>query len=671
MLNARLRSHNGNPHLLTLRCLSADIGADTAFNQILSWLSQKGDYFTAASVALDLKKDVSTLRHLWRSFDRIDEDDERTKLEGLLDGIIPIHEQMVSDESEGDQTLQTAMVQLADMTVGCLCRGGFAMAPTLEFFLQRDPYYESNRTCLVLAAIAAQAVADDEGKPLAYMGSSYKRPTDPDQFVQDILWPVRCLLQVGVARKVLSTALALINAALPGELRRKQQHKKLDSMMLCLALIKLIIGSSPDATVLLLDLVDEQERKRFWSSIDHETQMELALVTIDDKCPLLQQPEVRSWALHHLERSFHDPASDNGWGSQEASIIWLKRLCSGCLLNSACDISGLLSMRGGLEATIDSGDGLVEHMREVAHTRDALIAGSGSGGLDFNLFIPTLLLLQIHNQQWSTESVVSTQSMLNAACNLAGHVTFEEPLFAFDGTSLMKQCALAENICAGANLIGGKNGLVLECCWILIECSSMSMEEAELFLRSDDSMSRPQDFDSSESEKISDDFVIGFGHQHVLWLLDQHTLQVKTYGEFDSTPARGKVDPVFAARICLRAWYYLTKSQLPSASSWLASWLRRQLGVGDDCVSTKRLACAALTQVLLWPASREKASILAEQLKLEPRFLVQISQACWSLVEAVPPALADELLAQGGIGSPPQKRLPGGKAPYISRQVNV
>lgn len=663
----RLCSHVGNPYLLSLRRVVADVGAGTTFNQILSWLSQNGDYFTAASVALDLKKDVAALRHLWRSFDRLDEDDERSKLEGLLDGIIPIHEQIFHDGGEGDYIVQRALMQLADMTIGCLCRGGFAMSPTLEFFLQQDSHYDSSRTCLVLAAIATQAVADEDGRPLAFMGDSYQRPPDHEEFVHDILWPVRCLLHVGVSRCVLPTALALINAALPGELRRKQEHRRLDSMTLCAALVRQIIGSAPEATALLLDLVDEEEHNRFWYSLDHQTQMELALILHEEKCPLLRQGEVRSWTLHSLQQCLQDSASDKPWDSCGVSVEWLKRLCSGCLRNAACDTSHMLSTqnKGPPETGVD-GDGLEEHKYEVTATRDALVAGIGSGGLDFNLLIPALLLLELKEQQWKEGSWVSTQSLLNAACGLAGHVTFEEPVFAFDGTSLMKQCALAENILAGAKLIGGKNGLVIECCWILMEGSGMSMEEAEHFLRSDDVMAAANGLESSaEAEKVSDDFEVSTGLQHVLWLFDQHVLQVKTYGDFDSTPARGKVDPVFAARVCLRTWYFLTKAELRTASAWLSSWLRKQLGIENDCVSQKRLACAALTQVLLWPSGANRFRVLGEQMQLESQFLVQISRGCWSLVEAVPPSLADELLAQGANDSPPRKRATGIKSSYL------
>lgn len=161
---------------------------------------------------------------------------------------------------------------------------------------------------------------------------------------------------------------------------------------------------------------------------------------------------------------------------------------------------------------------------------------------------------------------------------------------------------------------------------------------------------------SSESEKVADEFVLNYGQRHTLWLLDQYVLHVRTYGAFDSTPARGKVDPVFAARVLLRTWYSLTQAQVQSASAWLARWLRQQLGIDDGSVSQKRLACAALARVLLWPSGIDQRKVLADQMRLESRFLVQLSQACWNLVEAVPPSIADELLARTGMDSPPSRK---------------
>ena len=88
----------------------------------------------------------------------------------------------------------------------------------------------------------------------------------------------------------------------------------------------------------------------------------------------------------------------------------------------------------------------------------------------------------------------------------------------------------------------------------------------------------------------------------------------------------------------------------------------------DDAASNKRLACAALTRVLVWSSGPEGACVLGEHLELESKFLVQLSQASWSLLESVPPAVADELLEQDiadGV-SPSLKRTSTTSDGYIS-----
>jgi len=633
----RFQGHRGASSLLSVRRIYADNGLATPFYQILSWLSHKQDYFTAASLALDLLRDAGTLRHLWSSFDKIDEENERTELEGLLDGLIPISNRLLREDASDPRALAT-VTQLADMTVGCLTKGGFTMSSTLEYFLKRDQNYDSSRTCLILSAVAAQAVAADDDVALL-MGADYKLPEDPDQLIHDVLWPIRCLLQVGVARKNLSSALALINAVMPDELRNRSEHKQLDPLKVCLALVRLIISAAPDATDLLFDLVDDEEHKRFWYSLDHVTQLELALVDIDGNRPLLRKLEVRMWVLHRLERCLEQGTAHD---VDEMPTSWLKTLCAACLENAQCFVEGLLEVMTVNSETYRSDDGVREHVREFSISRDALVARQNSGGLDFNILIPAMLLLRIRNAQWNDGSWVSTQSILNAACYMAGRKSKEEPMFVFDGETLMKQCFLAENICAGANLIGGKNGLIVECCSILVEDCGMTMEAAEAFLLRDTVDLNAGD--TAESEKVADDFELSYGHRHVLWMLQEHVLGLKTYGEFDAT--RGKVDPVFAARICLRTWLRLTKSQLPSASAWLASWLRDHLAISEDAVSHKRLACASLARVLIWPVGPDEGNVLAEKMKMESRFLVQLSQGCWNLTESVPTSIADELLAQ-------------------------
>ena len=630
----------GSPCLLTLRRTYIDNGVATPFNQILSWLSNNKDYFTAASVALDLLRDAGTLLHLWRSLEKIDDEDGQAKLEGLLDGIIPMSNSIHSVDST-DPAVQTTVTRLADMTIGCLTRGGFSMSSTLEHFLQHDQHYDAARTSLILAAIAAQAVSDDEEATISLMGQKYKAPDDQNQLLHDILWPLRCLLQVGTARKNLSVSLALMNAVVPDELRRRKEHKQVDAMALCIALVRLVIEASTEATEMLLDLVDEQQQKRFWDSLDHETRLDMSLILIGGKRPLLRQLEVRSWAMKYLERSLQ---KSNTRKIDEIPTQWVRSLCIACLLNAQCKVGPLFSKLDDKTATNHSDDGIKEHVRELTLARDALLAGCDSGGVDFNLLIPALLILQSRKTHWNDDSWVPTQSILNAACDMAGRKTAVEPMFAFDGNTLMKQCFLAQNICAGANLIGGKNGLILECCFILDECCGMSMEDAESFLTRDAMNIENGGSEFSDSEKVADDFTLTNGHRHVLWLLEEHVLGIKTYGEFEA--ARGKVDPVFAARVCLRTWFSLTKLQLPSASAWLATWLRRQLEISDGIVSGKRLACAVLARVLLWSTGLDEGNVLAEVLHLESQFLVQLSQGCWSLTESVPPSVADKILAQ-------------------------
>ena len=70
---------------------------------------------------------------------------------------------------------------------------------------------------------------------------------------------------------------------------------------------------------------------------------------------------------------------------------------------------------------------------------EALTPSPGTGGLDFDLLIPALLLLAYYAIPWRDNSCLSTQSLLDSACFLAGRHRKEEPMFAFDGPNVMKQ----------------------------------------------------------------------------------------------------------------------------------------------------------------------------------------------------------------------------------------
>jgi len=626
--------------VLSLRKVVVDNGVATPFQQVLSWMSKQKDYFAAASLALDLLGDAESLRFLWRSFEKIDDDDERAKLEGLLDGILPIH---------GKDVEEATLTHLADMTVGCLTKGGFAMAPTLEHFLEVDRHYDVSRACLMLVATAANAVSDDEHDVLEIMGEGYKRD---DRHDDNLLWPVRCLLKAAVARDSLIVALLLLNSAIPDEVRHRRRcgiaATSMPSLQLCMSLVTLIVASAPDAAGLLLDLVDEQSRQPFWESLSHETQLELSLLQIRDKAPMLRQREVRDWTVVQLQKQITAEGTIEA-GSSFLDILptqWLKRLSMACIANAECLVKAVSksTSENYLETLQSTFDLVASHGTKIYRARNALTPAPGSGGLDFDLFIPALLILKRRDVAWSDESSASTQSILNAACFLAGRSTIEEPMFPLDSATLMRLCTLINNVQAGANLVGGSNALILECCDILMRRSGLTMEQAEEFL-----LSEPMLVNILGPANSSETFSLQDDHVHVLWLLDEHVLAgVRTYGDLEtSSNIRGKVDPIFAAKMCLRTWWFITRKHTKETTKCLTEWLEESLNMTAGSTSPRRLACAALARALVWPAkATDRAeTILAARLEMPKSFLVSLTRSCCGLVESLPPHEAERAWA--------------------------
>ena len=101
----------------------------TPFPTVLSWLCQRRDYHTAASVALSLLDDADAVYELRGVAKSLEESKSHHK--GLLDGIKPLTE--VSALGDTSKTL----ISLADMAVACLIKGGACMSSTLEGFLAR------------------------------------------------------------------------------------------------------------------------------------------------------------------------------------------------------------------------------------------------------------------------------------------------------------------------------------------------------------------------------------------------------------------------------------------------------------------------------------------------------------------------------------------------------
>jgi hypothetical protein len=651
-----------------MRQLVIDNGPASPFQQILAWLAKEGDYFTAASVALDLLQDGDTLFHLWKNAEMVDEQEEQSKLDGLLDGIIPIQLVVENHDSSHNDTSHTSIdvVHLADMTVGCLIKGGVSMAETLRLFLRENQFYDPARACLMLAATTARILGDAIVVVVEEVVA-----TTPWNGIDDLLWPVECMLQIGLARDYLDTVLMLLNVTIPDELRnrrRQEEHEDQNIPMFGLEMTKtliiMIVSCDVLAIDILLDLVDETSHVAYWKSLSDETKLELSLIQVGSFYPMIQNPEIRAWVRDVLNLCLKQITY--------LPTVWLQKLAIACLTNAGCDLTDFemdqdpvttldstsVSMvaRTGSVPTFsasrltdkgkspiwDDGnddDGLEALKMEIVETRNALIPTSEGPSLDFDLLIPCLLQLQARQVHWwvsdpalmmENRHVPNTQTLLDAACYLAGRcqaqpnltvmkkavnvgtivtptrraATDEEDdddddacydekpfLFAdFDSSTAMKQCFLTGNVSAGANLIGGRNGFILQVCQVLYENigNVLSIGDAERLILEDQYFdghlieSLWQEKEEEEMSSSSAPFQLRHAHRKLLLLLDEHVLSVKTFGEFETVHIRGRVEPVFAARSVFRAWLLLGLRDIKTSSKWLSQWLARRLEIGPS-----------------------------------------------------------------------------------------
>ena len=519
------------------------------------------------------------------------------------------------------------------------------MSPTLEVFLRSNQEYDPARAGLMLVAVGTRCVSRERDLVNAAMGKGYEYSSENSD-PRDLLWALRALLNVGVARDHLAHAIVLMNAALPDELRCRAAAKSLGnppSVDLCKTMVSTIISSSPAAAPILLGLVDEESRNRYWESLSHEAKLEFSLIKVENNSPLLQEPEVRNWAVQSLDECVRKEALPSSVGVLDLMPTeWLHALCESCLASASCEYGPLLTY-GVVDSDSDADEGTTKYVREFQSALKAVASHPGNGGLDFGLMVPALLILKQRLALWNNEAVVSTQMLLDAVCYSAGR-THEPRAFPFDPSMAMQQCGAASNVSAGANLVGGKNGLVLQCCDILIEGAGFDMTTAEAFVLSDtislDKLPRTPD-------KQEGMFSLSDEHRKVLWLFVEHILSIRTFGEFHPTHLRGKVDPVFAAQACLRTWLALPTSS-PGSTAWLVDWLRRKLGMAVGRISQKRLACAALTRALMWPTSADESGemLLGSILDVESTFLVQLAQSCHGLIESIPVRTAEDIIAQ-------------------------
>ncbi len=504
--------------------------------------------------------------------------------------------------------------------------------------------------------------------------------TDAGNPSEEVLWPLRCLMKVTIVRNCLPSAILMLNVAIPNELRwRAPKSKGLastprPSLGLFLSLSEIILESTENATRYFLQMMDEESGVPFWFSIEDDTRFALILMSIRGKRVMLQEPEVRMWALDRLHEEIKRSTTDSAYPLDRPLLTngILSEIVVGLLCNAECYISQGMDAIDLLNSTSVTGNEDVAcYHQDMLRVRDLLWPNNGY--LDFDLVIAALLIMARRGCDiWREGTQISTQILLNTVCDLAGRKSDVEPTYAFDGATAMRQCALVENLQAAAFLVGGKKGLIIECMDLLVSILDLTVQDAEtmLFVSSLIDLKRDVPLLHEEECKYESDptiFVPSESHSHLLWLLLEHVLNVHTYGEFDSEThgSTGKVTPVFAGRICFRAWYCLTSpSALCSSALWLESWLRRHLELSCG-KSPKRLACAALVRVLLWvdeseyigftdsemdddeeeEEEEEHPTLLATVMGLQRQFLAELAQACCGLIQSIPPHIAEELMS--------------------------
>jgi hypothetical protein len=476
----------------------------------------------------------------------------------------------------------------------------------------------------------------------------------------DVIWPMRCLIKMAVVRKCLPSAIILLNASIPNELRwRAPKSRGLSgslrpSLGLFLALLEIILESTNEATRYLLNMTDEDSGLYYWSSINDDTRLALCLLQIHGRHVFLLEPEVRAWTLDRLKEEIETPTDFTyTYKGPLLSNSWLREMVSGAFCNAECDI------------VIQAPKPMPKHVcyrQDMIRVREYLVPRNHSNGLDYDLVISALLILASRRCDcWREGEVeISTQTLLNTVCDMAGRKMDFEPRFIFDGSTVMRLCALADNMQAAAFLIDGKHGFIIECADLLVSSLEMSVQEAESALFAGDLVELkgavPFLHERVESEVVSSDFRPNENHHHLLWLLQHQVIDVHSFGEFESASRSGNVTPVFAGKVCFRAWYCLTRpSDLSNSAKWLEKWLRKTLDLNCG-ESTKRLACAALVRALVWSdevddldsVEGDEIIILATLIGLDSRFMAELAHACCGLIQSIPPHLAEEILSSVG-----------------------
>lgn len=640
----------------------------THFDTILAWLCrERRDFFMAAYIALLILGDfdcADLLRSLILNKQKmfINKDilpsTDATTHQHILDGLElpPCYGHGLSTAPRGERiTPQSLMLKkksrVADLAFVCLVKGMQQMSPVLSMYLKQNIYYNANQACRVLLGIFLTNLHEyHQNKACSsHIGNN----------IADVLWPVKSLLTIAVSRNCINETLIFLNAAAPNDLRGITDED------LCTSLVRLVVEASTFAPPILLSLTcpgKDGVQQRYWQSVPHCQKIKLTLLKINDRYPLLFLREVRAFVLDEMNKAINACVTGVADFEQRVPSEWLRYLCIACLSNSNFRWQSLLASANSrcLSNYLSvNEDQFGDHLNLKQHENELLKSAHLSStfdlnNLDFDATISTLLILQHREQTWEKDCVVSTQALLNYICKLAGGRQLSSR-FAFQGSTVMRNCGAIRNVEAAANLIGGRAGFILKCCHVVqMKFLEVNMEEAEFAVLRGDGRCR---FHDEYLVNVSAPFELLDYHRNVLQLFDDYVLSVSTFGDFDpdTFSKRGLVDPVFACRVCLRLWHILTAIEVDKtldrprpdlmATEWLTDWLSHRLKMDDD-ENRNGLACAALCRSALWPANgdydqkyltgRARTMVMAEELEFSTHFMLSLTQSCRGLVEALP-----------------------------------
>lgn len=660
---------------ITMRSSVILDGFTSPYEKVLSWLCDQNDHFTAAIIALSLLDDKIALGDIENSMISGAYNQGLTNHERILESITPVHLHDIGTASKlanlnvkpvrlGSAMSYQEMLQkkvltnLSNIAVNCLINGGSTMAHALDKFLARNKFYDADSACKILVENATRTIRNLDAVDMKHLAPySY----NPHQSEGHALWPIQCLLGVAVARDCMESALSMLNQNIPEELRHRPTNSHgshyASTMQLSKSIISMILASTKDAGGVLMGLVDPSTNKLYWESLDGETQLSLSLLHVQGRFPLLREVEVRDWALNLLHGSTGLVNRESNEFEEDVPSDWLRELCTGVLSNAGCDLSQTILFTPAISIdptdtiNVDEKDLFHESLEEEEDLYDYLTPVPGFGGIDYDLIIPSFLILVKRKINWLVgNDKISSQKILNVICDLAGKPSIEEPIFSLNSSPVIKQCVIMENALAAANFIGGQKGLVLKCAYYLTQEFELGMSQAERILSqdADNASSIMCPISESVHGKMADvEFTLTESHKAILWLLEKHTLSVKKYGAFYSE-SRGHIDPVFAARLCLKVWLCFMKAY-PGSGLWLEKWLVDRLDLDSSATPSKRLPHAAIIRALLWTETEgrseakrselDRKPVLAMSLGFSMPFLVNLARIPCGLLECVPSSI--------------------------------